>query len=183
MSLLPWFVGAAVVFVLLSAFAYEHLAYWGLTPEQMQATVQARYGMGVKNTTIGIPAIKPHLNLDAADPAQASLPTFTAADVTAFVLANPPSTLSNTDRLTAGDITVQFMTDAQAGTVLDNISIGLAATAPVCVVQIRGNFQSTFVPGRPPAGYTAPVVPFAYQVFDARNGNLLVEGGRKAAFL
>lgn len=133
----------------------------------------------------GIPAITPHLSTD--DP---SLPTYTAEDAIAFTLAHPPSRVQRIKSVTAEDITVKFMPDAEADKLLNNICIGQPADHVVCVVQVHGPFLTPGIVA--PNFGLGPVIPsgavhmtylgYTYRVF-SRIGHLLVETGSQWPYL
>jgi hypothetical protein len=118
----------------------------------------------------GVPGITPHLNLAATD---ANVPTFTAADASAYSLAHPPIGYQRGTPLTVKS--VEFMTDAKADKVLD-LQIGLEPTALVCLVWVTGQFRHvpavprSINPDLKPITWTE-----AYIVYNARTGNILVE--------
>jgi hypothetical protein len=141
----------------------------------------------------GIRSITPHLALNASgknalpvsgvDAQYASQATYTSADVVAFSLAHPSRVIRNVGApLTAADITIQFMTDAQADKVLD-IAIGESPDEIICVVQMKGFWKGIMPGGRRNAPDPSLSLAYAYRVLDGKTGNLLVEGARTVAFL
>lgn len=100
----------------------------------------------------------------STDPA---LPSFSAADVRAYVSAHPhpdqasgaaPATIAGVEFLPA-----QAMESRLGG------ATGRPATALFCLVTLRGSFA---VAGPPGTGWSSDI---AYLVFDAHTGNILVE--------
>jgi hypothetical protein len=161
-ALWPWMLGGLIVVLFLLAFIYHSVSQ---SPAAQSQQVYSA-GAGRPGQPLGVPAITPHLNLDAANPAQASLPTYTAADATAYANAHDPEGLKS---LAPFAVTkVQFMTDAQADQQL-NVVIGLGPSAPVCVVEVHGHFQAS----RAPANTNIPTFDYVNEIFDGRTGNFL----------
>jgi hypothetical protein len=68
----------------------------------------------------------------------------------------------------------KFLTSAEVSQRLDGATTGLADDAPLCFVEMQGDF--TFAG---PSGAT-PHFTRAFEVFDAKSGNLLLSGGLPA---
>lgn len=105
-----------------------------------------------------------HPQIVSSDP---TLPSFTAADVRAYVSSHPhpdqaigavPATITGVEFLPAQAV------EARLGG-----STGRPATALLCLVTLRGSFA---VAGPRGTGWSSNV---AYLVFDAQTGNILVE--------
>jgi hypothetical protein len=164
----PWMLGGLIVFLPLRAFIYGNLTSHSVSqcpaaqPQQVHIA-----GAGPSGQSLGDPAITPHLNLNASNAAEASLPTYTVADATAYANAHRPDGMIC---LAPFAVTkVQFMTDAQADQQLNTV-IGLDPSATVCVVEVHGRFQAALLAqtNRP-----LPTFEYAYEVFDGRTGNLV----------
>ncbi len=151
---------------------------WSHTPNrftsaQVHAAAPQRLGGPTQRSgPVGVPAITPYLNPDNPE-----LPTFTAADASAYVLNNPPMGFQ---KITGESVTsVEFMTSGQANTML-NTNIMLPATKVVCVVELSGTFQlppapSANIPGThlPITGGPQYTFSTVYEVFDGITGNLM----------
>jgi hypothetical protein len=114
----------------------------------------------------GIPAIRPMR--PGADP---GTPTFAADDAITYVAQSTfrgPKLVSTTPVVVTG---VEFITSKDAEGRLGT-TIGLRDTDLVCVVSVTGTFT---VSGPHGQAVKAPSTR-GYSVFDARTGNLLVEG-------
>jgi hypothetical protein len=109
----------------------------------------------------GGPGIKPHLN---------AIPAFTSDDLTAYVKNNPlPGNLAGgTPTITRN----QFLTAGDLRNLL-GISLGRPDTALLGYVEMKVGFSI----GGPGSNSPPPVFPYAYAVFDAQSGNLLMDGG------
>ncbi len=104
----------------------------------------------------GVPAIQPHLS---------GVPAFTKDDARAYVQAQGQVTI----------IRVLFVTSYEACELMEGELVGLPDDALVCYVELRGNVVPfTGPPGSGPPSQSTP--PLEQEVFDARTGNLLVEG-------
>jgi hypothetical protein len=126
----------------------------------------------------GIPAITPHLNLAAnaastASGGTANLPTFTADDASARVMAHPPL-YTATGTTTIGSVTL--LPYAQAAQWL-TLELGLPAVTPVCVVVLDGSLTDTipWMGGPPPPGASPTALTYSHAivVFNGVTGNLL----------
>jgi hypothetical protein len=124
--------------------------------------------MGKPVDTPGMPALKPH---------------FTERDVRAYVTQHPFGFAFTMDGKTPPVSKVQFMTGAQADTVLGD-STGAAPTATVCIVWFAGPLQSfhgptTLHPSTPVAARVPPkpeIFVGGVEVFDTTTGNFLLAG-------
>lgn len=104
--------------------------------------------------------------LDVSDKAQA----FTVASVSAyFTTHNLPMNMGATTDIHVDN--VEIITDAELGKRLSGVSTGLGADAKVAFASLSGLFVFT----GPPHGRVARFR-FAYAVFDAQTGNLLLVG-------
>lgn len=122
-----------------------------------------------QNHPIGIPAITPRAGMAVA--AGATGPHFTRADVIQYITAHPEITGAVSGKPAPTVTSVRFVTAKQASALLQGESIGLPDSAPVCVVQLRGTFASSFAP----PGFNAPATTdTAILVFDGQTGNLLI---------
>lgn len=130
-----------------------------------------------RNAAQGLSAITPHLNLvpASASPAEAAtlatLPAFTTEDAVSWVLGSPMSMVKLTAPVTASQVSVKFMTGAEADTLL-NMQTAIPATAPACVVQVHASFVAQSSPSMHGLGLTSG--DYIIQVFNARTGNLMV---------
>jgi hypothetical protein len=151
-------------------------------PTSVNAVSGQSQQMPQPNGHLGLPAITPHLALNAAGrnamglSGAAGLATYTAADATSYVISNPSTRYRPTTPVLSADVTVAFMTDAAADTLLNN-HIGLASTAIVCVVQIHATFNISSLGAVIPPGKVHWHANYAYQVYDGVTGNLLMETG------
>lgn len=164
----PWILGGLIVSLFPLAFMHGNLTSHSVSqcpatqPQQVYSA-----GAGPSGQSLGDPAITPHLNLNASNAAEASLPTYTVADATTYANAHRPDGMIC---LAPFAVTkVKFMTDAQADQQLNTV-IGLDPSAAVCVVEVHGRFQAALL-----AATTRPLPTFdyAYEVFDGRTGNFL----------
>ncbi|HEY7125794.1 MAG TPA: hypothetical protein VH540_17695 [Ktedonobacterales bacterium] len=106
---------------------------------------------------LGVPAIQPHLS---------GIPSFTAEDVRQYFKANGfpgadgPFTILKILFITSGEVCERTRDE----------STGLESGALVCFVELQG----TFYPFSYPPGFHPRPSPYAYEVFDAQTGNLLM---------
>jgi hypothetical protein len=117
----------------------------------------------------GVPALQVS-RPRSTGPGQA--PGFTAAQAEAYAAAHTPGAFASSSQRAAR---AMFITAAQLGQVLRDSSTGLAASTPVCYVELNGSFT---VEPPPWPGHTPQVLhfPHAYMVFSARTGTLLMNG-------
>jgi len=111
---------------------------------------------GGGNGSPGVAAIQPHLH---------AIPSFTADDVRQNLKANGMPGWSQFTIVKILFITGQEVCERTRGE-----STGLDDNAPVCFVELRGEFW----PISYPYGVHPQPSPYAYEVFDAQTGNLLV---------
>jgi hypothetical protein len=156
------------VCIVLVALAFATVSHVTSTPHQVfhDSGNVGESDSGRSQSTLGDPAITPHLNLNA-DAGGANLPTFTAADATAYAKANRPEGMLSLASIAV--VSVQFMTDAQADQLLNTV-VGLAPNALVCVVKVTGRFQALLLGAAPT---NVPTFNAAYEIFDGRTGNYL----------
>jgi hypothetical protein len=116
----PWMLGGLIVFLFLLAFIYGNLTSHSVSQSPAAQPQQVHIaGAGRSGQSLGDPAITPHLNLNAPNAAEASLPTYTVADATAYANAHRPDGMIS---LAPFAVTkVQFMTDAQADQQLNTV--------------------------------------------------------------
>lgn len=115
-------------------------------------------------TTLGSPAIEPHINTSNPD-----LPTFTREDVVAWIGKNSVWRMPALEPPTIAKIV--FTTDSEVKRVLGE-STGLPETAPVCYVDLHGRFGAPHPPGA-----VSRVFKRVWAVFDGRTGNFLMAVG------
>ena len=153
-------VAAPVVLVLLALGiqAVRAAMYAPPPPGPVQATT-------IRQHSRGLPGITPRAGVVEANGAR-----FTRADVVAFITTHPAILGSLPGKPAPVISSIGFLTAAQATALLHGESLGLPATAPVCVVQVTGSFLFT---GGPPA---LPSTPYSRQtlVFDGQTGNLII---------
>ena len=114
----------------------------------------------------GVPALR------AAQPGQRSA-AFTLGQATAYALAHPPYQLAARGKPTAQ---ARFTTAAQLTTTIPGLSGLPSGSTPLCYVELAGAF-SIETPARPGQRPGVQVFRHAFEIFDARTGNLLTEGG------
>lgn len=116
----------------------------------------------------GVPAITP----SRAD----ALPSFTEAEVRDFVMTHPPGKGASSSQYTI--VTVDCaLTSSDLSRILRDINTGLPDALRVCYIELEGSF--TFIgPLSQPQGERRVVIyPRGFEVFDAKTGNLLLDGG------
>lgn len=130
--------------------------------------------VGSPQQPVGIPAIRPNTNTASTDSSAASLdastPTFTTADVRAYIRTHSmPHTIAASSNPAV--LQILFITSQAASGLLDGESTGLPDNTLVCYVELSGSY--TF------AGPNGANVTFqkGYELFDAHTGNLLMVGG------
>jgi hypothetical protein len=110
----------------------------------------------------GVPAIKP---------TQTGVPAYTLNDVRAYVSTHPlPGTLNRDLNFTI--VRIAFLTSAEVSRLLGGESTGFPPTTLLCYVQLQGRFVFAGPPG------TTVIFPIGNEVFDARNGNIVMAGGQ-----
>jgi hypothetical protein len=109
----------------------------------------------------GIPAILPHLS---------SIPAFTPEDVARLIAQQPVLPPFRSMEQPTMEQT-RLLTSKALGDLLRGASTGLADTAVVYYVELRGRFTEVGPTGK------SVNYPIVYVVFDAQTGNLLMEGG------
>lgn len=119
----------------------------------------------------GKPAIHPS-SLSGSSTA----PSFTAADVTAYLLTNSQSEITPVQGAHLSVEKVQFVSDSEATQLMQGEDPGLPADAVVCFVLIKGPFhvQADLPLGAPAGAY--PTATEVGEVFDSHSGNLLEWG-------
>ncbi|GHO90167.1 hypothetical protein KSF_002150 [Reticulibacter mediterranei] len=117
---------------------------------------------------VGEPAIKPTLN---------GVPAFTKHDVVLYIKSRPMLfTDAPGSSITITEADVTFMTSKQVNAIINRQGLGIPDNYPLCFAQLLGNFP---FPG-PSTDNGKPVTVtyrYAYEVFDAKTGNLLMGGG------
>jgi hypothetical protein len=113
----------------------------------------------------GVAAITPHLP---------AIPSFTIDDMAAYVRNHPlPDTLA-VGGTSAGSPTIlrnTFLASGEASTLLGSLT-GRPDGALLGFVELQGSFAFTGAVPAPPIVY-----PYAFVLFDAQTGNLLMDGG------
>jgi hypothetical protein len=111
---------------------------------------------------VGVAGIRPHLG---------GVPAFTTDDMAAYVKQNPlPQNFGGNDQATI--VTSQFLAGGDLKALLGT-SAGRPDEAMVGFVLLKGHFAFLGAgPNSPP-----PSFPYAYVLFDAQTGNLLMYGG------
>jgi hypothetical protein len=111
---------------------------------------------------VGAPGIKPHLG---------GVPAFTTDDMAAFLKSHPlPQNFGGGDQPTI--VTTVFLAGGDLRALLGTAA-GRPDAVPVGYVLLKGRFVFLGAgPTSPP-----PSFPYAYALFDARTGNLLMYGG------
>lgn len=116
----------------------------------------------------GIPAITPHLHINAANSA-----AFTESDVRQYVSCQRNfgeiSPLPGTKVVVAK---VEFLTSQAVAKLIHESPGDFPASHLLCYVELQGNFSIPTGPG----GGTSAAVHTIQEVFDAQTGNLLEEG-------
>jgi hypothetical protein len=164
-------VGLAALLALTATFSASHRSETGRTIAQ-EATVVPEDALNDEQPPIADPSDGQSLvtGLDAIEPRVAAAPgapSFTAADVAAYLAKHPHSDadLSKAPPVIAS---IEFLTTQNLAA-----RLGAAPDRPpeylVCLVTLSGDFT---VSG-PEGGYTSSI---GYQLFDAQTGNLLIEG-------
>lgn len=118
----------------------------------------------------GVPAIKPHAVISSGGAgASDAVPTFTKADIVAWVSSTPFGAA------VVGDpppivTSVAFLTDAQVASKLHGEDPGIPPSSLVAYVRVSGTFAQYSPLGGSPLIYHS-----GYLVFDAHTGNLLMD--------
>jgi len=114
---------------------------------------------------LGMPAITPH---SGAGTSSSSGPTYSSSDAVAYVTSHGIFHALSLTKVTV--VKVQFVTSKQASDLLQGEYIGLPDNALVCYVVVSGKFVF-------PSSTTDDTYYLAVEVFDAHNGNLILNGG------
>jgi hypothetical protein len=184
-------VGGVALLLLLGAFTF----WTGGQPmsrSYSQAVQELHQHAGghsaASNTEEGVRAITPTLKLNAQGRNATGLSgaageaAYTSANAVTYSLAHPSGFNRPTSKVVAADVTAVFMTDAEADTLL-RLSIGLAPTAIVCIVQTSGTFNVHPMAYASPGKQQTYHITYAYRVFDGTTGNMLVETGSTVPYL
>jgi hypothetical protein len=179
-SRLPWLLVGISVLACLTAFA---LVLLPADPAQSPGVTSMPYANAANLSCLppsgglpGMPAITPHLNLaaNAASTARggiATLPTFTAADASAWVMAHLVPAYETTGTATVRSVT--FLPQEQACQWPNlGLDVGLPAGTPLCVVVLAGSITA---PSLQSGTASNPPVTYSYAIvgFNGVTGNLL----------
>lgn len=118
------------------------------------------------NQPLGVAAITP-----SRTPQSLTEPTFTADDVVTYLGLHPARSAGNVGSKQSATIErIEFLS---ARDVKDRLNtwIGVPDDAPLCLVTLRGTFMAGSLPRIAPIQGNR-----AWRVFDARSGNILLEG-------
>jgi hypothetical protein len=173
-SSLPWLKAGIGVLVCVAAFTLASLHTDPAISSQVTGMPHANSANHSSAPTVpyqGATAITPHLNMAAnaastANGGTATLPAFTAADASAWVMSNKYF-YEATGTLTVESVT--FLPYEQASQWLSLGFGGVLAVTPMCVVVLDGNFTDTLDSvSTQPATYSHVI-----DVFNAVTGNLM----------
>jgi hypothetical protein len=182
-SSLPWLLVGIGVLVGLTALTLASLHTDPANSSEVSSMPSAQHSSTPQTGVQGMPAITPHLNLAAnaastASGGSATLPTFTADDASAWVMAQLLPAYQATGTVTVRSVT--FLPSEQVSQ-LPNLggNLGLPAGTPLCVVVLDGTFPD-IQPWTGPSSLrgSAPPVTYSYAiaVFNGVTGNLLGRG-------
>jgi hypothetical protein len=127
-----------------------------------------------EGTPLALPTATPQqpVGAKAISPSKpGEVPAFTEQDVTQYLQTHPlpHATSSNVTVLK-----VQFVTGQDVTGFLQGEPTGFPQNYPMCFVELQGIFHFS---GPPPPDKESPGYQYAFVVFDAANGNLLLFGG------
>ena len=110
----------------------------------------------------------------AIPPTSDKVPAFTKEDVIKYIKAHtmpfsdtPPSAIKGID--------VSFITSREVNTLVNRQSVGIPDDYPLCLARLSGRFTFSGPPGTNKKS-SSGTYGQAYEVFDARTGNLLMGG-------